>query len=246
MTQRNTDTGEVLTDVYLAPLAGLTDVSAPLLAPLDAAERTRLARFAFPQDRLQFAAGHSLVRAALTRRLGAPPERWAFTAGPWGRPELRAPAGQPGAGLGVSLSRRRGLVACALGPLALGVDVEDTRRPVEGVAEAICTPAELAHLAALAPARRAVGLFALWTLKEAWLKALGTGLSQAPGATPVLGLHRAPAGAGWTLLGFEADPHHLGALAARSLAAPRFWLARLEDGAWRFEATSPVTRPPPP
>jgi 4'-phosphopantetheinyl transferase len=69
--------------------------------------------------------------------------------------------------------RRGGLV---------GVDIEriNEQTPIDEIAPTICSPAELALLGSLGPAARRQTFFRLWTLKEAYLKALGVGLSFPP------------------------------------------------------------------
>src|SRR5204862_4842089 len=85
----------------------------------------------------------------------------------------------PSTSLYFSLSHTRGLAACAIGvDLELGLDVEDTTRgaPVE-VANRWFAPEELAELNALAPAEQSDRFFVYWTLKEAYIKARGLGLT---------------------------------------------------------------------
>lgn len=225
-------------DVYLAWPPRLREAAGALEWTLDAAERARLGRFAFAEDRLQYAAAHALLREVLAARVGGRPRALEFTSGAEGRPALARPEAP-----GFSLTRRRGLVACAVGPGAVGVDVEDAQRPLDGGAEAALTTAERAHLAALPPARRAAGLLQLWTLKAAWLKARGAAASQPLASVEALALRQAaPA---WTLRSFEADGRHLGSLAAEGRWPVRFFAAAHQGGAWRFQPL-PVTCLPPP
>ncbi len=212
-------------DLYLAWPAQLGPPGT-LEWTLDAAERARLAGFAFAEDRLQYAAAHALLRQALSLRVGRPARNLTFTAGPDGRPTLVGPRSP-----GFSLARRRSLVACAVGPAAVGIDVEDAHRPLEGRAEAALTPAEQEHLLHLPEAGRPGALLALWTLKQAWLKAHGA--SAPAGPVEVLGLARAAPG--WTVGTFEADARHRLAFTAQGPGPVRCWAARVEGASWRFE-----------
>lgn len=74
-----------------------------------------------------------------------------------------------------NLSHVEGLVAVALGPQELGLDVETTLRTtdIENVGKRQYTASELAWMRAQADPRRA--FFKLWTLKEAYLKLTGEG-----------------------------------------------------------------------
>ena len=79
-----------------------------------------------------------------------------------------------------NLSHARSLIACAVAYDAeVGVDVEETDRGIEALelAERFFAPSEVAHLRAAPSDIRDERFFTLWTLKEAYIKALGTGLS---------------------------------------------------------------------
>ena len=85
-----------------------------------------------------------------------------------------------GAPSGSTRRKGTGLVVCAVGAHAeLGVDVEDIRRTVDldGVARLSFSSAELAAWRALSGAEKIHRFFELWTAKEAYLKALGAGLT---------------------------------------------------------------------
>lgn len=75
------------------------------------------------------------------------------------------------------MSSRGTLSAVALGATRIGIDVERVGRAADIPAH-VLHPVEIAWLASLAPEDRARGFARLWTLKEAYLKALGTGLAR--------------------------------------------------------------------
>lgn len=167
--------------VWTMATAGLDeDAVAPWAAVLDASERSRASRFAFPQSRVTFIAAHALTRAALAAAAGAPPAAFGFAVGAHGKPEP-ALDGRP-ADMSCNLSHTGGLVGVAVAPvsgLQLGFDLEpvDRRVPIE-VARRCFTDGELAWLEGLPDSGRAEGFFRLWTLKEAFLKATGKGLTE--------------------------------------------------------------------
>jgi 4'-phosphopantetheinyl transferase len=147
---------------------------------LDETERARAARFFHDRDRLAFAAAHALLRAMLSRALGAPPHIWRFVQQAHGKPSLDPAFGIPS--LEFNLSHTRGAVACAVTHgRPVGVDIEGESRDIEllALARAYFAPAEVALLEALAEKERAGAFFQLWTLKEAYVKARGDGLSLA-------------------------------------------------------------------
>ncbi|MFN8590514.1 MAG: 4'-phosphopantetheinyl transferase superfamily protein [Thermomicrobiales bacterium] len=69
----------------------------------------------------------------------------------------------------------------------VGVDLEwiDPNLDVPALLSVACTPAEAARLAAVPEDRRVVDFLTLWTLKEAYLKATGQGLSREPRAIEI-------------------------------------------------------------
>ncbi len=148
-------------------------------ALLDDGERERSGRFVFEAGRVEYIAAHALVRTALARRLDADPREFHFVEGRYGKPT--AWLGDRPAPVSFNLSHTRGMVAVGLaeGGTALGVDVENGSRKIDlSIAEHYFAPPELAWLTARADAERAPGFMTLWTLKEAFVKATGKGLSQ--------------------------------------------------------------------
>jgi 4'-phosphopantetheinyl transferase len=142
---------------------------------LDDAEKARAARFHFEVDRTTYVAAHALVREALSRHGAGQPGSVRFRRGPHGRPELE----DARSGLNFSLSHTRSLTACGVTRDAeLGVDVEQCReRPYAELAAACLTKEELLAWQSLPEHERADRFVLIWTLKEAYVKALGLGLS---------------------------------------------------------------------
>lgn len=141
---------------------------------LDATERARAARFYFERDRLAFIAAHALTRATLSRRFDRDPAAWRFTAGAHGKPDIDDGV------LRFNLSHTRGLVAVAITEASdIGVDVErvDPKRLGADVTERFFAPAECAYLRSLPPEAWTEAAYAFWTLKEAYIKAIGLGLA---------------------------------------------------------------------
>lgn len=166
---------------------------------LSAAEQERRARFVFDRDRREFTAAHALLRAALSRWEQCPPSEWVFTAGQNGKPSL---ADAHASTLEFNIAHTRGMVACALTRgFVVGVDVENVDRAVDGesVARNFFSPAEVSALATCSSEERPTRFIELWTLKEAFLKATGMGLSHPLGD---FGFNFASAGR----LGFNAPP----------------------------------------
>ena len=149
----------------------------PWATVLDETERARAARFVFGRNRVEYTAAHVLLRRALAAATGHAATAFHFEAGDHGKPT--AWVGGTPAGVHFNLSHTKGLVAVAVAPFEHGLDVEPIDRTVSlAIAHHYFCPEEIAWLNALPTARQTEGFLRLWTLKEAFIKATGLGLSQ--------------------------------------------------------------------
>jgi 4'-phosphopantetheinyl transferase len=150
---------------------------------LDAGEQARAARFRFAAHRELYCAAHVLLRRALSVEAPPAPAAWRFVHGVHGRPEIDTGACPDAEGLRFNLSHTTGLVCCALSrALPVGVDAECQRRlrDARALAARFFAAEEAAAVTAAGPpgsAAEALTFQSLWTLKEAYVKALGRGLS---------------------------------------------------------------------
>jgi 4'-phosphopantetheinyl transferase len=165
-----------------------------------------------------------------------PPAAWRFAAGPHGRPEVAEP--REHRGLRFNLSHTDGLVGCALvREHPVGFDVESLARAtdVAPIAARFFAPPEAAALRALPAAARRRRFFDYWTLKEAYLKATGRGLSGslsrfafelAAGAPIRLVLPPGDAedAAAWQFALLQVGAGHTAAVAVRRACIARFVL----------------------
>lgn len=146
-------------------------------ALLDANECVRLSRYRFEQERRTFLISHALVRAALSQFVDIPPCAWRFRQGCHGRPEIDNEYPPP---LRFSLSHTLDLVACVVTrAFDVGIDVEFARDSTDvlALAERFFAPREVSALRALPTDRQTDRFISIWTLKEAYAKARGLGLS---------------------------------------------------------------------
>jgi 4'-phosphopantetheinyl transferase len=149
---------------------------------LDATELQRLRRFIAAEDQRDYAVSHALLRRTLTSE--APhiaPEEWLFEHTPSGKPYLPAMlAGTPP--LRFSLSHTRGYVACIVSRDSdVGVDVECHTHAVDVdlLMPGVCSADEQAQLRTVTPSARTDRFLDFWTLKEAYVKARGMGITGA-------------------------------------------------------------------
>jgi len=146
---------------------------------LSVEERSRRDRFHFAADRRDFAIAHDLLRRTLSRYTGVSPADWQFTKNKYGKPSIDSRDPHLAA-ISFSLSHTRGLVACGVTLAeALGVDVERADRSLSAtqIAERYFSEQEAASLRRQSDEPRRVRFTELWTLKEAFWKAVGVGLS---------------------------------------------------------------------
>jgi 4'-phosphopantetheinyl transferase len=189
---------------------------------LDASEQARADRFHVATDRSSYVLAHALLRATLSGLAGIAPADLRFRTTKNGKPALEA--AQSLSSLHFSLSHTRGLAACAVGrPYELGIDAEAWRLPAPiELAARYFAPSEALLVAEQEPAERPSTFYRLWTLKEAYLKAIGHGLtapldSFAFSLDPVTITVPAPDDAGaWYFAEFRPGPGHSLALAVRS------------------------------
>jgi 4'-phosphopantetheinyl transferase len=168
--------------VYTAKLGDPLDpqLVQALLLDLTTGERDRFHRFVFDRDRGPYLVARSLVRRALSSYAAASPRSWVFEADARGKPRLAGPAGAPP--LTFNVSHTRGLAACIVAlDRAVGVDVEHVERAsILDVVDHCLAPSEARRVFSVPPALQVRAFLEHWTLKEAYLKARGTGLSVPP------------------------------------------------------------------
>jgi 4'-phosphopantetheinyl transferase len=159
-------------DISALDVGGRTERA---LAWLDAGEQARHQRFRGEDDRRMFLLGRVMARALVGRALDLPPTAWRWTEGTHGRPEIAFPATP----VRFNIAHSARLVVCALSAAReVGVDVEDLgRRAIEpGLVSRYFSPGEVADINVdLAGWERR--FLCYWTLKEAYLKACGLGIS---------------------------------------------------------------------
>jgi 4'-phosphopantetheinyl transferase len=141
---------------------------------LDDAELRRAERFLLPRPRAEFVRSRTALRRILASYLTCEPASLAFTVGPHGKPAL---VGGGNLQFNASHSGNCFIVAVRRDQ-PIGVDVEQHRTvsDVNAIARRFFRSAEADLIAALPEADRAAGFRALWTLKEAVVKAAGEAL----------------------------------------------------------------------
>jgi 4'-phosphopantetheinyl transferase len=142
-------------------------------------ERQRELRFHFSEDRHRYLVTRASVRTVLSRYAPMAPEDWRFVSNEYGKPEVASDDPMIGR-ISFNLSHTKGLMVLGITrDHALGVDSENMKHvpaPVEE-ASSFFSPTEILSLRSLPEDMRQERFFQYWTLKEAYIKARGMGLS---------------------------------------------------------------------
>jgi len=149
-----------------------------LAETLSADEAERARRFVFDHDRERFIVGRGFLRAILGHYLNTEPAQIKFKYGSQGKPALETDFN---GGLHFNLSHSGNLVLYAIARRRdIGIDVEAIRslEDMAQIAKRFFSPAEYATLCALPVEEQPTGFFNCWTRKEAYIKAIGSGLTQ--------------------------------------------------------------------
>lgn len=223
--------------VWRASLRPPPAVLARLEAHLSADERDRAARFRFPEHRTAFVAGRGVQREILARYLGQAPHRLTYRVAAHGKPELDGAAAETGLRFNVSNSGDLALYAVTRGR-EIGVDLERVKRMEDGmdIARRFFSAPENEVFAGLAEEARDLAFFHCWTRKEAYIKAIGEGLSMPLASFDVAFAPGEPArllaarGVGaeaerWSLCELHPGPGYVGAMVVEGSG----WAMRLFD-----------------
>ena len=206
-------------DVRSGALDVTADEIARLGALIDTDERAHAARFHQTRDRRRFIVRRGRLREWLGRHLGEAPERLAFTNGAFGKPALA------GSMLHFSISHSGDRMLAAFADVEVGCDLErcDRIRDWRPIADRLFSPQERAALAVLPEPEGRLGFFACWARKEAFVKAIGLGLSYPLDAFDVsLGpeARLLAGGEGWSISALDIGEDHAAAIVARDAGTP--------------------------
>ena len=170
--------GALILHVDLSPDEGRERRALPLL---DDDERRRWDRFVVKGARRRFSLCRAALRINLCERLGCTNEELSFGYLEHGKPFAKVNGAPSPVSFNVSHSGSNGLIGFAEHD-GLGVDLEERApdRNFDGIGGSVYGPAEQRALTAAKGRGKADLFYRLWSLKEALIKALGTGFSLNP------------------------------------------------------------------
>ncbi len=141
-------------------------------------EVTRAQRYRFERDRTRFVQSRGSLRHILSRYTTQVPADITFTYGPYGKPSCPTDT-EPN--LSFNLSHSGNVALCAITRnRRVGIDVEQYREIThfDSLSRRCLSEAEIPHLQSLPPDQQQHTFLQYWTAKEAYLKAIGCGLTQ--------------------------------------------------------------------
>jgi len=203
------------------------DVSESVLSPDEIA---RAQRFRFARDRQRFVECRSAIREILGRYLKIAAQEIRFRHEANGKPEIIETQNPQRLRFNISHSSDLAVMAVVAGS-AIGTDIEKIRPDVEclQLAKRFFSEREFRTLQSLPADEKQRAFFACWTRKEAFIKAIGDGLSFPLSGFSVSVMPDAPAElqeveedssaiSRWALMNLELEGGYIGALAVEGSA----------------------------
>ncbi len=214
-----------IVDVWMMRIPSGEREIAALERTLSPGERSFAALLRCPAARARFVVTRASLRRLLGEYLGCEPGAVELRTSEHGKPELVS-AGSAALHFNVSHSGDLALLAFASdSPVGVDLERERARSDVAKLSSRFFAPEEHAAILAAPPGERRRAFLAVWTAKEALLKARGDGLHGLGDVRVALG----PAGASavattggrdgerWSVQTLAPAPGYVGAIAARSL-----------------------------
>jgi len=181
-------------------------------------EQARAERFVRYDDTVSFVLCRGILRCVLSRYVGFEPQELRFEYSPLGKPSVRVNSDAPALNFNVSHSNRWALFALGKNR-ETGIDVEYIRAGLDlsSIAARFFSPREVDLIDAASEEKRMTLFYEIWVRKEAYVKALGKGLSiPLSRFTVPLGSHKSvilhPDGDPWLFHGISIDPDYASAL----------------------------------
>lgn len=168
--------------IYTASLSCFKEHYHDVVSTLTPQEMRNFETYCFLEDRLRFAIGRCMLRTELALYTGLDKHALHFDYTPFGKPFLLYPHAPY-----FNLSHSQDLIVAAFSDYDLGIDIEFERDIRDDmITDLFFSPLEVQHLLSLPPQEKKSSFYSLWTYKEAYLKAIGLGMSYDPTSVDVL------------------------------------------------------------
>ncbi len=169
-------TGEI--HVWRASLNAATPLAQEFIAILDDEERRRSEGFIHHSDRADYIARRAILRLVISRYTGNEPRSHRFQRGKHGKPFLCNPQNRAGIQFNLSFSGHHLLIAVTARQ-PVGVDIERAQTHIDhlDIARLYFPEEEYEYIRQQPPPQQTAAFYRIWTMKEAYVKALGQGMS---------------------------------------------------------------------
>ncbi len=136
----------------------------------DKEKKARVDRFRFIDDKKRTVAGEMLARKMISKECGLTPESIVFSKTEHGKPIVL------NSDIHFNVSHSENIVVCVIADSPVGIDVEKIREYKPSTAKKFCSDEEIRLIEQSEnPSEQFIGI---WTVKEAYAKFLGTGLTE--------------------------------------------------------------------
>lgn len=167
------------THVWRFAVADLIEYKTAFFAVLSDNEKARALAYRLQADKHAYILTHGALRYLLAAYIGIMPIALQFRRNKQGKPALIIQTSQQCIEFNLSHTREYSVIAISL--LPVGIDIESCQRKIEplALAKRFLSQAEYNALSKLPVCQQHNAFIYAWTIKEAWVKAQGTGISGA-------------------------------------------------------------------
>ncbi|MBD3184087.1 4'-phosphopantetheinyl transferase superfamily protein [Candidatus Poribacteria bacterium] len=222
-------------DIWLGKLDQPDETIQSLMKSLSNSEINRAVKYRLDRDKNRFIVGRGILRDIIGRYLNMEPHVINFQYGKFGKPYL--PDSYSDKKIKFNLAHSRGIAIYAfVSEKEIGVDVECVREmpDVDYIADSFFSSPEVSALRSVSEDQKQEAFFNCWTRKEAYIKALGDGLTHSldqfsvsliPGEEPkILEIKNSPNPEKWSLRAFKTEDNYIAAVAVENCKRDmRFW-----------------------
>lgn len=154
---------------------------------LDSEETEKAEKFYFTVDKMDYILYHGACRLILSQYLEVSPEKIRFQTDAYGKPIIQYPSGH--LHFNLTHSERLGMIAVAHRKVGIDIERIDLKLDYSNLTSHLMSPLEEKNFQALHTNQKIRAFYTCWTRKEAYVKAIGKGLSY-PITQVTVSLHR--------------------------------------------------------
>ena len=166
-----------MTEVYyikIEPDENFPEKVLEVLPQIPADRLNQIIKMKHKGNRARSLAGEILSRSILSAKTKTPFSEIRIKTSPSGKPVLEGHQD-----IHFNISHSGDYVACAISSTEVGIDIENKKKPLLKVASRFFTSEEYQSITKLTGKKQEDQFLSLWTIKESYLKCIGSGLTKA-------------------------------------------------------------------